>query len=383
MYEWIIIGGGIHGCMIATSLLKSGKVKKEEILIIDPHTEPLERWKERTERIQMPFLRSPSVHHIDVAPFSLDKYAKKINYDNPFYGYYDRPSLGLFNQHAASVFEEACLQDSWCQTKVKQMEKQGPVWGIETEDHQIYYTKNSVIAIGNNELHYPPWATEWNKGYHIFDSELNMDNIKPPLLIIGGGITAAHTAIGLSHRFPGEVTLMSRHPFRVHNFDSDPGWLGPKYLDAYSQIKNYDVRRKMIHQARHRGSIPSELYSRLHHLKKHGKLSIVQSEIQTVFSESNILMTKESTVYRPATVLFATGFESALTNQRWLLHLIAKENLICSNCGYPIVEESLEWCPHLYVMGPLAELEIGPASRNIIGARKATERIMKSTHFKS
>ncbi len=383
MYEWIIIGGGIHGCTIATSLLKSGKVKKEEILIFDPHSGPLERWKERTERIQMPFLRSPSVHHIDVSPFSLDKYAKKINYDNPFYGYYDRPSLDLFNQHAASVFEEACLQDSWCQTKVKQMKKQGPFWEIETEDHCIYYTRNSVIAIGNNELHYPPWATEWNNGYHIFDSELNMDNIKPPFLIIGGGITAVHTAIDLSHRFPGEVTLMSRHPFRVHNFDSDPGWLGPKYLDAYSQIKNYDIRRKMIHQARHRGSIPSELYSRLHHLKKQGKLSIVQSEIQTVSSESNRLMTKESIVYRPATVLFATGFERAITNQRWLLQLIAKEDLTCANCGYPIVEESLEWCPHLFVMGPLAELEIGPASRNIIGARKATERIMKSSRFKS
>ncbi|MFP3440716.1 FAD/NAD(P)-binding protein, partial [Pantoea sp. SIMBA_133] len=154
-YEWIIIGGGIHGCTIATSLIKSGKVKKEEILIIDPHSVPLERWKERTKRIQMPFLRSPSVHQIDVSPFSLDKYAKKRNYDNAFYGYYDRPSLGLFNQHAASVFEESCLQDSWCQTKVKQMKKQGPFWEIETADHRIYYTRNSVIAIGDNELHYP------------------------------------------------------------------------------------------------------------------------------------------------------------------------------------------------------------------------------------
>ncbi|MDQ0481112.1 FAD/NAD(P)-binding protein [Guptibacillus hwajinpoensis] len=380
MYEWIIIGGGIHGCTIALSLLKSGKVNKEDILIIDPHSSPLERWKERTERIQMPFLRSPSVHHIDVTPFSLEKYAKKINYDNPFYGYYDRPSLNLFNQHAATVSKEASLQDIWCQSKVKEMGKPGLFWEIETEEQHIYFAKNSVIAIGNNELHYPAWANELNNGYHIFDSELNMDNIKPPLLIVGGGITAAHTAISLSHRFPGEVTLMSRHPFRVHDFDSDPGWLGPKYLDAYSKIKNYDVRRKRIYQARHRGSIPSELYSRLHRLNKNGKLSIVQSEIQTVSSESNVLISKESTVFRPATVLFATGFEPALTNQRWLRHLITKQNLTCANCGYPIVEESLEWCPHLFVMGPLAELEIGPASRNIIGARKATERIMRNIH---
>ncbi|WP_347553196.1 NAD(P)-binding domain-containing protein (plasmid) [Pseudalkalibacillus hwajinpoensis] len=378
MYEWIIIGGGIHGCTLATSLLKSGKIKKEEMLIIDPHSGPLERWKERTERIQMPFLRSPSVHHIDVSPFSLEKYAKTTQYDKPFYGYYDRPSLDLFNEHATSVLKEANLQDVWRQTKVMQVSKQNPFWEIETEDQHIYYAKNSVIAIGNNDLNYPSWGENMSSGFHLFDPALNMQSIKPPLLIVGGGITAAHAAISLSHRFPGEVTLITRHPFRIHDFDSDPGWLGPKYLSAYSKIKDYDERRKMIQQARHRGSIPSELYNRLLHLKKHENLFMIQSEIETACSESNVFMTREAKKLRPATVLFATGFKASLSNQSWLLNLIAKENLICANCGYPIVEESLEWCPHLFVMGPLAELEIGPASRNIIGARKAAERIIKS-----
>lgn len=40
--------------------------------------------------------------------------------------------------------------------------------------------------------------------------------------------------------------------------------------------------------------------------------------------------------------------------------------------------QSLEWCPHLYVTGPLAELEIGPIARNISGARQAAERIVQS-----
>ena len=59
-----------------------------------------------------------------------------------------------------------------------------------------------------------------------------------------------------------------------------------------------------------------------------------------------------------------------------LSHLIQAENLPCSECGYPLVSEGLEWAPRLHVMGALAELEIGPIARNISGARHAAERIV-------
>jgi hypothetical protein len=38
----------------------------------------------------------------------------------------------------------------------------------------------------------------------------------------------------------------------------------------------------------------------------------------------------------------------------------------------------LQWGPGLYVTGALAELEMGPISRNISGARQAAERIVNS-----
>ncbi|WP_226526852.1 hypothetical protein [Metabacillus niabensis] len=72
----------------------------------------------------------------------------------------------------------------------------------------------------------------------------------------------------------------------------------------------------------------------------------------------------------------ATGFNSNLPDESWLKALIETENLRCASCGYPIINQKLEWCPHLFVSGPLAELEIGPVSRNISGARKAAERIV-------
>lgn len=36
----------------------------------------------------------------------------------------------------------------------------------------------------------------------------------------------------------------------------------------------------------------------------------------------------------------------------------------------------LRWHPRLFVTGPLAELEIGPASRDIAGARMAARRVI-------
>jgi hypothetical protein len=44
--------------------------------------------------------------------------------------------------------------------------------------------------------------------------------------------------------------------------------------------------------------------------------------------------------------------------------------------GYPIVDKALRWHPRIHVTGPLAELELGPAARNIVGARMTAERLI-------
>jgi hypothetical protein len=44
--------------------------------------------------------------------------------------------------------------------------------------------------------------------------------------------------------------------------------------------------------------------------------------------------------------------------------------------GYPIVASALRGHPGIHVTGPLAELEIGPPARNILGARLSAERLL-------
>lgn len=59
----------------------------------------------------------------------------------------------------------------------------------------------------------------------------------------------------------------------------------------------------------------------------------------------------------------------------WLDQAIGHLGLPCAPCSYLIVDKTLQWASGLHVMGPLAELEIGPAAPNITGTRMAARII--------
>lgn len=388
MYDWLIVGGGIQGCTLATFLIKSGKTTIDKLAIIDPHRSPLENWIKCTHNIGMEHLRSPSVHHIDVEPFSLQHYAQNINTKTVFRGRYKRPSLELFNEHCKETLNEVSLYKSWFRDRVNKIKKYKKDWIVETNNNNVFISKNVVLSMGISEkLYLPDWAHQLKQDaprniYHIFDKKLtNIDSLPPPISIVGGGITAAHLAIKTSALFPGRVTLIKRHPFRIHDFDSDPGWLGPKNLYSFNKVDDFNKRRDLIKKARYKGSLTKELYFKLLHLQKKGLLTIINSEVtQASTSRKNLinLYLANEEIIQTNTLLLATGFNQAFPKEDWLQSLIKENDLSCASCGYPIVQHNLEWCPHLFVMGPLAELEIGPVARNISGARKAAERIIQS-----
>ena len=77
-------------------------------------------------------------------------------------------------------------------------------------------------------------------------------------------------------------------------------------------------------------------------------------------------------------MILATGFEAQRPGGVLVDDLIEEQGLPCAACGYPQVDGSLRWHPRVFVAGPLAELELGPAARNIAGARRAGERLVAS-----
>ncbi|MGD6817003.1 FAD/NAD(P)-binding protein [Metabacillus sp. 84] len=389
MLEWTIIGGGIQGIAAASFLIESRKASVEDIRIIDPNSEPLAHWKKCTSLISMPFLRSPSVHHLECDPFGLLKYAKEKESSGLFYGRYKRPALNLFNEHSDQLIESAGLQSSWIQDRAKSIVRDGQKWRITVESGQFYDSKNVILAIGIGEQPaLPKWAEDYacsctEQVYHIFNDHLPpLHQLKGPITVIGGGITAAHLLIKLAGLYPGNIHQIIRHKHRIMDFDSDPAWIGEKNQAPFRKIRCYSERRRKIKEARHKGSMSRELSLKLRRLEAEKKLSVAYgnpSSIDKVNSHLyRISFFDQEPSVQAGTILFATGFENKIPGADLLAPLIKNENLPCAECGFPIVTEKLEWAPSLYVMGALAELEIGPISRNIAGARQAAERIISS-----
>ncbi|UOQ44293.1 FAD-dependent oxidoreductase [Halobacillus salinarum] len=186
-------------------------------------------------------------------------------------------------------------------------------------------------------------------------------------------MTAAHLAFTLTNvNSIQSVALVKRHPFRIKDFDSDPGWLGPKYLKNYHQVDCYEKRRTLIKQARHTGSITRELHVKLKRQMRTGKLHIHTTEIDHAapMKDSVKLVTSNRETIIGDYLLLATGAEADVPGKGWLKPIIDQLNLPCAPCGFPIVNSSLEWKDGLFVAGALAELEVGPVSRNISGLEK-------------
>ncbi|WP_181186185.1 NAD(P)-binding domain-containing protein [Alkalicoccus urumqiensis] len=367
MTHCIIIGGGIQGMTAAVHLREAG-LPAEDLTIIDPHEAPLAVWKNRTEKIGMPYLRSAFVHHLSSDPFSLEREGCD------FYGRYKRPSTMSFREHAEKLVERWQLDECWYQDAVTGIHRAADGWQVCVKNGSPLAAPHVILAVGGQHTPFVP--EKWEDAVHIYDSSLSLTAEESPYIVIGGGISAAHTAVFLSTRHPGGVTLIKRHAFRVHDFDSSPGWLGPKNMRSFSRIDPEEDRRKKIREARMPGSIPRELFFRLRRLEQQGALRIVTGNIDA--QENSAVHLEDGSTYSRKSIIACTGFTSALPEKEWLEPLISSQSLPCASCGYPVLSGNLTWKEGLYCTGALAELEIGPVARNIAGAQRAARKIAAS-----
>lgn len=381
--SWLIVGGGIHGVHLAARLIGERCVEADQVRIVDPGKRLLERWRTFTKTTGMTYLRSPSVHHLDLDPWSLSRFAgKRRNRKSGLFAPpYDRPSLSLFNEHCDRVISEHGLESlhlrGWVSACV--VDRDGV--SVETSAGNTLLAKNILLAMGASEQpEWPTWApSDDPRVGHVFGRGFSIDAGKDRerVAVVGGGISAAQVALRLMREGHG-VNLVSRHALREHQFDSDPGWLGPKFMNGFEQETTMDRRRSMIVKARHRGSLPPDVRRALRQAVHAGDISWHQGQVQAVADNGGVLCLRlfngvDVSVQR---IVLATGFSSKRPGGALVDGLIRSASLPCASCGYPIVDSTLRWHPRVHVSGPLAELELGPSSRNIAGARNAGDRLV-------
>lgn len=383
--DWAIIGGGIHGTFLANALIRQRITDRSGLRILDPNNEPLAEWKRVTTNVGMKYLRSPKVHHLDVDPLSLKHYFRCNECQgDEFIFPNDRPSIRLFNEHADSVIKKSGLHDIY---------QKGYAADIYFEkDHAVIITtadtiraKHIILAIGRSgSLNWPNWARlakeEGAEISNVLEGSFYRDKIPETseIVVVGGGMSAVQTAISLASG-NRHVTLLSPHSLRQNNYDSDPGWMGPKYLNRFRKIPCFQKRRRVIDRARNSGTITYDVKRELQQCQNRNSCSIYVDEIEhcSVLTKDLMLLKLKSGESLAANqIILATGYCNQRPGGRLLERLISRYQLNCSECAFPITDSTLRWHDRLFVSGVLAELEVGPASGNIIGARMAAEKIL-------
>lgn len=382
--DWLIIGGGIHGVHIAASLLGEKVVSPERLRIVDPGEQLLERWKTCTAVTGMSHLRSPSVHHLDLDPWSLQHFAGKAKRRKSglLMGKYGRPDLAFFNAHCERVVDTFGLSELHIQDRAITCQIKCSEVVVQLAGGQEITTRNLVLAIGAGEKpQWPAWAPREHACiHHIFDQGFDGWPKSPETVaVVGGGISSGQVALRL-FKEGHQVHMVSRHELREQRFDSDPGWLGPRNMASFRRESDFDRRRVLINDARHRGSMPANIRRALRRAIARDELHWHQDEVEGVDTagEALELTLKSQTAIKADRVLLATGFCSKRPGGAMVDGLIESASLPCAGCGYPVVDTELRWHSNVYVSGPLAELELGPVSRNIAGARRAATRLVES-----
>ena len=382
MLDWLIIGGGIHGCLIANALLDYGGVPSGSLAILDPHGDPLAVWNRRTAACGMRYLRSPAAHAVVPNFTALLGWARRHSYDPGEHTIppYARPSLELFSAHARAMIEASGLRSRWVHGRATAIERTADGWRVRGPD--AITARNVVLALGHSdEVRVPEWAIGVAGVSHVFDPGFDRDaalRAERPV-VIGGGVSAVHLALYLAER--GRRTrIITRHPLRVRQFDSDPCYIGPACMRDFLAQSDPEQRRETLDRVRNPGSIPQDLQRELAAARESGRVEVVCDAVQTARAYANGVLLCGREEYTSDRVLLATGFSPAPPGRELLAPLVAGSAtgpaLPVDSVGFPIPDHSLQWTPGLFVTGRLAEQELGPSAPNIIGGHNAAKRMI-------
>ena len=389
MLDWLIIGGGVQGTYLSHVLTSRLGVSCDAIRVLDPNPNPLHRWQQTTDSCGMQFLRSPAAHHIGLRTNGLLDFARERypGWREMFLEPYLRPSLALWNEHANWVIRENALPDMRCHATVQSVTRSPAAFDVQTDSESIR-AHRLIIAVGNSQgLEYPCLSADsvrsGNRVRHVFDPQFARTGIADgeDVLIVGSGVTAAQLALSLTSRRDGKVTILTnRLPF-ITWFDSAPGWNGPRLLSVLAAIGDPEQRLAIVSAARIKGSFPGDTAAALLAAMHSGNVEMRVAELRAVHEEAgrvrlDLEADGQKSIYVDRLV-YATGFSREIPAAELLISLQSQLSLPVSTAGWPVVNGNCEWGDGLYLAGALAQLELGPVSRNISGIRTFARRLVQ------
>ncbi|KND01001.1 uncharacterized protein SPPG_04097 [Spizellomyces punctatus DAOM BR117] len=458
-YELLIVGAGPHALTLLVRLLTKYPVtlfndeeqdrllrhvkhqkgcgmvdeaRKRKYLVVDEGGEWLSRWKKLFAGYDIPWLRSL----VNIHPDASRRMNSAFNHSQNTTLHV--PTSSLFIDFCAHLVEKHHLNDVIQQGSVHCIK---PMFdsscnickGFEIDllhnGHcKKIHASRVVCAIGNgNCLRLPDWVppcdgcntVKWPKECLMHSAELVKSGVlncegccskeqtqllptlreasKGRLMIVGGGLTAAHLVKHGVKRFD-QVLLVSRSFLRVKHFDVSLNWIdryGNVEMAKFWQENDPRIRLKIIQNAREGGSMTPSMWEYIESAKAAGSLETKQyteiisaiwrtdthcacdsAETAKGFWEVHL---SDGSIENVHAIWMATGSKMNVT-QDPLLSQICKAVPTTLIEGFPVLTHDLRWQSSipLYVMGGYAALQLGPNALNLAGAKIASERIVEA-----
>ena len=125
--------------------------------------------------------------------------------------------------------------------------------------------------------------------------------------------------------------MIARRPLQIRDFDTEPGWLGPKYLTKYLAESDERLRIQAAREARGGGSIPGWMRDHLEEPTGEGRIEILEStevvSAQVTSPRGCMLELNNGETVHSDRVWLATGTQNSIQSMR-CLHSVLDLSLI-------------------------------------------------------
>jgi hypothetical protein len=378
--EVLIVGAGPAGlaCALVLTCHADGDTPLD-VEIVDPSGGWLTAWNRRFAAQAIPHLRSPAVHHPFPEPFALLEHARGEGLVPS--GGTQLPTTGCFAGFVRATVTRAGLDRGVTATSVTNLSVDHAGRPTVTlGDGSRRRPDRLVLATNARRPLVPPgFGDAVAAGRAVLGEDA--DVVDTPdggrVVVLGGGLSAAHLALGAVER-GARVTLLTRRRLAVRRFDTHPSWLGPKKRRPFEQEPDPAVRRRIIDGARGGGSIPHRVRRRLDMAIRDGRLELRErvcpvtarpqgDHVRLCFDDGTHLDTDA--------VWLATGGAIDVTADPLCRSLMTRFPITVAG-GLPVLDPDLSWPgTRVHLAGFATALTLGPTAGNLIGQRRAASRI--------
>ncbi len=370
----VIVGAGPAGLACATVLACHHRTR--QLRILDPSGTWLSDWRRRFAQQAIPTLRSPAVHHPHPDPFALLGAGDREGLVRSGGTYLPTPAR--FEAFVAELTRHLDLVDRVEPRRALALDLDAegrPT--LELSDGTRLHADRVVVATNTRRAVVPAALRDLVGDPRVATGEQADVRTAPEarITIVGGGLSAAHLAIGAAKR-GATVTMLARRRLTVRRFDVHPSWLGPRKLRPFAAEADPVVRRRAIEVARGGGSIPPPIHARLRGCVEAGRLEL-RERVALVGADAHdaalVLHLDDGATIETDRLWLATGGRVDVCADP-LVAGLARRTVVAG--GLPELAADLT-VPgtRVHLAGATTGLRLGPTAGNLIGHRRAAARI--------